>query len=83
MFHLLVSRFSNKQWPKLKCLAGQEILLVDNLFTFLVLFAVGKYNPWFSANGGESTDASAVELVAPPGAQNLKVEGLIKLTQFL
>ena len=39
--------------------------------------------PGFSTDAWEGTDATAVELVAPPGAHNLKVKCLIKLAQVL
>jgi len=37
--------------------------------------------PWFSADGWERADSTAVQLVAPPcAADDLKVECLVKLS---
>ena len=40
-------------------------------------------SPGLTAYRGEGTDAAAVQLVAPPGAHDLKVERLVKLAELL
>lgn len=42
-----------------------------------------EWLPWLSANGGEGTHPSTVELVPPPRAHDLKVQSLVKLTELL
>lgn len=54
-----------------------------NLVVLLVLLAVREHNARLSADGGEGTDAAAVQLVSATGPQDLKVECLVKLPQLL
>ena len=46
-------------------------------------YIICLHPPWFSADCWEGTRATAVQLVAPPGANDLKVECLVELTEFL
>ena len=42
-----------------------------------------KHNPGLSTDSGEGADTTAVELVAATGAHDLKVQGLVKLSELL
>ena len=40
-------------------------------------------SPWFSTDGWKSTNTSAVQLVPPTSAHDLKIQCLVKLAQIL
>ena len=47
-----------------------------------ICYVCSLHPPWFSADCWEGTRATTVQLVAPPGANDLKVECLVELTEF-